>query len=96
MSQPSSPGPAGGLQVASVLSSSAAQRAGLAMPRCQALLAALPSAADKLWRRRASEVAEADLDDYVRLQWMRWNGGGIELTDTGRNLVRTVDAYLPA
>jgi hypothetical protein len=92
MSQSGIRAAASGADIAFLLSPSSARRAGLGQARWQALLAALPSSADKLWRRRAGEVAEADLDDYVTLQWMRWNGGSLELTDLGRNLVQLVDA----
>ncbi|WP_280156261.1 hypothetical protein [Piscinibacter sp. XHJ-5] len=83
---------ASGAEIALLLSPSSARRAGLQPARWQALLEALPSSADKLWRRRAGEVAEDDLDAYVLLHWMRWNGGNLELTELGRNLVQLIDS----
>lgn len=56
--------------------------------RREALRLALPGTADLLTRRRASEIAEGDIDDYVRLSWLEWNGGGLRLTTTGSNICK--------
>ena len=56
------------------------------------LLQALPANADHLWRRRCSLIGERAVDDYVALQWMRWNGGSLELTVTGKNLCQLLAA----
>lgn len=56
--------------------------------RREALRLALPGTADLLMRRRASEIAEGDIDDYVSLSWLEWNGGGLRLTTTGSNICR--------
>jgi hypothetical protein len=64
----------------------------LSQPRWEQLLADLPVAVDKLWRRRAAEVPEQDLDDYVTLQWMSWNCGALMLTPNGRSLLDMVVA----
>ncbi|MDQ6680552.1 MAG: hypothetical protein M3Y67_06260 [Pseudomonadota bacterium] len=57
------------------------------------MLTRLSSAADALARRRAAEIAEPDVNDYVGLGWMRWNGGRIDLTELGHNLLRSMNLY---
>jgi hypothetical protein len=84
------------LDILSLVPASAARRAGLGFPRCQDLVNDLPATAAKLGKRRASEIDPADLDDYVSLQWLQWNGGNLELTDVGRNLIQLVGNYQPA
>lgn len=74
-----------------LLQAGSANRTRFTDARWQALLAALPATVDRLWRRRADEVPEGFLDDYVTLQWMVWNGGTLKLTDTGRNVVRLLE-----
>lgn len=59
-----------------------------AVLRREALRLALPGTADLLARRRASEIDADDIDDYVRLNWLEWNGGGLRLTTTGDNVCR--------
>jgi hypothetical protein len=56
--------------------------------RCAALRLTLAGAAGLLARRRAAEVAEQDIDDYVQLGWLEWQGGTLRLTTTGDNLCR--------
>ncbi len=56
--------------------------------RRELLRQALPETADLLKRRRASEIAEDYIDDYVALNWLEWNGGGLRLTATGDNVCR--------
>ena len=46
----------------------------------------LQASADSLRRRRAAEIAEADIDTYVALDWLEWHGGDLRLTLTGRNV----------
>lgn len=60
--------------------------------RWDLLVAALPTTVHQLWRRRAGDVPEGFLDDYVTLQWMVWNGGTLQLTDTGRNVLRLLES----
>jgi hypothetical protein len=57
-------------------------------PRREALRAALPATADLLKRRRAAEISPADIDDYVAMNWLEWNGGGLRLTTTGDNVCK--------
>jgi hypothetical protein len=37
-----------------------------------------------LWRRRASEVPQGSLDDFVTLGWMNWSRGTLLLTPAGQ------------
>ncbi len=41
---------------------------------------------DALQRRRADLVSEALIAGYVALDWMEWNGGTLQLTQTGKNV----------
>jgi len=60
----------------------------LPAPRREALRDALPGTVDLLKRRRAGEIAETDIDDYVALNWLEWSGGGLRLTTTGDNVCK--------
>lgn len=60
--------------------------------RREALRNALLSTVDLLKRRRASEIPEGFIDDYVALQWLEWNGGGLRLTVTGENVCLQLNA----
>lgn len=69
----------------------------IAMPRLGLLRDDLPATVDLLKRRRADLISESLIDDYVALNWLEWNGGGLKLTITGENLykqmvVRTDDS----
>ena len=56
--------------------------------RREALRNALLGTVDLLKRRRAGEISERDIDDYVALNWLEWNGGGLRLTTTGANVCK--------
>ena len=56
--------------------------------RREALREALPSTVDLLARRRARDIAEGYIDDYVSLNWLEWNGGSLRLTTTGDNICK--------
>lgn len=49
---------------------------------------------DLLKRRLASEIATEDIDDYVALNWLEWNGGGLRLTTTGENICKQMRVAL--
>ena len=49
---------------------------------------------DLLKQRRAAEIAEGYVDDYVALHWMEWHGGSLRLTTTGENVCRHLKALL--
>jgi len=56
--------------------------------RSQALRATLLATIDLLDRRRAAEIGDRLIDDYVALDWLEWNGGALRLTVTGQNVRR--------
>jgi hypothetical protein len=62
--------------------------------RSQVLRDSLLSTIDLLNRRRASEIADGYIDDYVALNWLEWNGGALRLTDTGQNIRKQLVADL--
>ena len=43
---------------------------------------------DLLKQRRADQIGEVEIADYVALDWLEWNGGGLRLTTIGSNLCR--------
>ena len=62
--------------------------------RRDALRDGLLTTVDLLKRRRAAEIAEATIDDYVALHWLEWHGGSLRLTTTGENMCRHLTAQL--
>ncbi|MCY7314709.1 MAG: hypothetical protein LH480_03575 [Rubrivivax sp.] len=56
--------------------------------RQEALRVALPATVDLLKQHRASDIAEGDIDDYVNMNWLEWNGGSLRLTVTGDNVCK--------
>jgi hypothetical protein len=61
-----------------------ARRGGFDAARCEALSRQLPAAIASLWRRRASEVPQGSLEDFVTLGWMNWRSGALVLTPAGQ------------
>lgn len=57
-------------------------------PRQEALRSALPATVDLLKQHRAADIAESDINDYVNMNWLEWNGGSLRLTVTGNNVCR--------
>jgi hypothetical protein len=47
---------------------------------------ALPATVDLLNQRQADRIDDKDIDAYVKLNWLEWQGGGLRLTITGRNV----------
>jgi hypothetical protein len=45
---------------------------------------AFASAADSLLLRRAGEIPERSIEDFVSLGWMRWHGGSLQVTPLGQ------------
>ena len=41
-----------------------------------------------LQRRRASEIPDGYIDDYVTLNWLEWHGGSLRVTVVGENICR--------
>jgi hypothetical protein len=56
--------------------------------RREALREALQASADMLYRRRASDIPEGYIDDYVALNWLEWHGGDLKLTPLGQAICR--------
>ena len=56
--------------------------------RQEALRSALPATVTLLKQQRASDIASIDIDDYVNLNWLEWNGGSLRLTVTGDNVCK--------
>jgi hypothetical protein len=54
----------------------------------------LLATADLLKRRRAADIREVDIDDYVAMHWLEWHGGSLRLTTTGENMCRHLTASL--
>ena len=57
-------------------------------PRQEALRIALPANVVLLKQQRAGDIAENDINDYVNLNWLEWNGGSLRLTVTGDNVCK--------
>lgn len=65
-----------------------------AATRHEALRDELLTTVDLLKRRRAAEVIEGYIEDYVALHWLEWHGGSLRLTTTGENMCKHL-ASLP-
>jgi hypothetical protein len=71
-----------------------APRALLSPTRREGLRDTLLATVDLLRRCRAAEVPEGDIDDYVALNWLEWNGGSLRLTEVGDNMCKQLTAGL--
>lgn len=56
--------------------------------RLEALREALVACVDLLKQRRADLIPPDDIDEFIDLDWMVWNGGTLSLTLTGSNICR--------
>lgn len=56
--------------------------------RRDALRETLPITVSLLKQHRAGEIDAGDIDAYVALNWLEWNGGSLRLTVTGDNVCR--------
>ena len=56
--------------------------------RQEALRSALPATVVLLKQQRAGDIAVTDIDDYVNMNWLEWNGGSLRLTVTGDNVCK--------
>lgn len=65
-----------------------------ALQRREALRESLPATVDLLRQRRACEVEESVIDDYVTLNWLEWNGGSLRLTTVGSNVCAQLKAQV--
>ncbi len=66
----------------------------LAAARRDVLRDRLLATVDLLKQRRAAEVAEDYIDDYVALHWLEWQGGSLRLTTTGENVCKHLTSLL--
>lgn len=55
----------------------------------------LPAVERLLASRRADLLAEAEIERYVALDWLEWQGGTLRLTTVGRNLCEQAKAGAP-
>jgi hypothetical protein len=58
--------------------------------RREVLRDALLASVEMLRRRRASDIPEGYIDDYVALNWLEWHGGGLRITTVGENICKQV------
>jgi hypothetical protein len=58
--------------------------------RQETLRDALQGCVDALHHRRARDIPEDFIDDFVSLHWLEWHGGSLRLTITGENICRQV------
>ena len=56
--------------------------------RQEALRNALLATVSLLKQQRASDIDVSDIDDYVNMNWLEWNGGSLQLTVTGDNVCK--------
>ena len=63
-------------------------RSGLPPLRREALRDGLLACVDSLHRRRAGEIPEGYIEDYVSLDWLEWHGGSLRTTVVGDNVCR--------
>jgi hypothetical protein len=47
---------------------------------------ALPATVAQLKLRHADQIDVDDIEAYVALNWLEWQGGGLRLTITGKNV----------
>ena len=62
--------------------------------RRDALRDGLLATVDLLKRRRASDIDEATIEEYVTLNWLEWHGGSLRLTTTGENMCKHLTSVL--
>jgi hypothetical protein len=62
--------------------------------RRESLRSGLQATADALYRRKASEISDDSIEDYVSLNWLEWWGGTLRLTTTGQNICRQMQLSL--
>jgi len=65
-----------------------------AAARRDALRDRLLPTVELLRQRRAAEIPEGFIDDYVTLHWMEWRGGSLKLTTTGENVCKHLTTLL--
>ena len=61
-------------------------KADMAALERERLRQALPLTMERLKQRQADLIDSDDIDASVALNWLEWQGGGLRLTITGRNI----------
>jgi hypothetical protein len=64
----------------------AGRRAGIGAEWCASLARQLVDVVNQLWRRQASRIPELNLDAYLSMRWLRWEGGALVLTTLGQSV----------
>ena len=59
-----------------------------------ALCDSFAAAADALSRRRARDIPETAIDNFVALRWLEWCGGSLRLTQLGELVLMKVQSRL--
>ena len=49
---------------------------------------------DALSRRRAADIPEKTIDEFVAIRWLEWNGGTLRLTQAGEAVMMKVHAAM--
>lgn len=58
----------------------------LSASRTDMLRTMLPHTIECLKARQAHLIGDDLIDDYVAVDWLEWAGGGLRLTEVGRNV----------
>ena len=59
-----------------------------------ALLESLSATCDALRQRRARDIPEKTIDQFVAIRWLEWNGGSLRLTPAGETMLVKVQASM--
>jgi hypothetical protein len=74
------------MQTRKQISARLSLKADMAALERERLRQALPLTMERLKQRQADLIDSDDIDAYVALNWLEWQGGGLRLTITGRNI----------
>jgi hypothetical protein len=59
-----------------------------------ALHDSLLATVDALSRRRACDIPEKTIDQFIAIRWLEWNGGSLRLTRSGESVMVNVQATM--
>jgi hypothetical protein len=59
-----------------------------------ALHESLLATVDALSRRRARDIPETTIDQFVAIRWLEWNGGTLRLTPAGESVLMKIHASM--
>ena len=54
----------------------------------------LPATVALLYKRQAQLIADGEIDEYVTLRWLEWNGGSLRLTTAGQLICDQVSSQV--